>query len=203
MNSIGILGGSFDPPHKGHQALVSAVLEQKLFDEVWYLPAAVHDPQFDKPQMLSAEHRLAMLALVVTDHKQRGEVVRIESHEIDQKKEGFTHRTLRELAAKHPQHKLSFIIGSDQLAKLHLWGCDLEAACFPKVFAEFDWYVYPRGGSPITKLPFDQLKVIAGVEPMEISSTEARRRVALGALVVGLVHLQVEEYIQNNHLYIF
>ncbi|MDA1079551.1 MAG: nicotinate-nicotinamide nucleotide adenylyltransferase, partial [bacterium] len=182
---IGILGGSFDPPHKGHQALVSSVLRRKLFDEVWYLPAAVHDPQFDKPQMLSGEHRLAMLELVVADHKQKGEAVRIESHEIDQKKEGFTHRTLRELAAKYPQHELRFIIGSDQLAKLHLWGCDLEEACFPKVFTEFDWYVYPRGGSPITQLPFDQLKIISGVEPMEVSSTEVRKLVREAGSIEG------------------
>jgi nicotinate-nucleotide adenylyltransferase len=198
---IGIFGGSFDPPHLGHQALVSAVLHQKIFDEVWYLPAAVHDPQFDKPGMSTAADRRAMLELVVAGHRQKHESVRLETIELDEDLMGFTHRTLRELAKRHPEHTFSFIIGSDQLAKLHLWGCDLEKECFPKVFAEFDWYVYPRGGSPITMLPFEQLKVISDVEPMEVSSTEIRERITLGLSVNELVGLGVDQYVQNTNLY--
>lgn len=198
---IGILGGSFDPPHNGHQALVSVVLQQKIFDEVWYLPAAVHDPQFDKPGMSTAADRRAMLELVVAAHQQKNEAVRLETIELDEELMGFTHRTLRELAKRHTEHKLSFIIGSDQLAKLHLWGCDLEKECFPKVFAEFDWYVYPRGGSPITTLPFSELKVITNVEPMEVSSTEIREKVARDESIGELVGSRVEQYIRNAHLY--
>ncbi len=201
MSNIGILGGSFDPPHLGHQALVSAVLQQGLFDEVWYLPAAVHDPQFAKPGMVQADDRKAMLELVVSEHQARGEAVRLETIELDEHLVGFTHSTLRKLVARHPEHKLSFIMGSDQLAKLHLWGCDVEAQCFPSVFAEFDWFVYPRGGSPIGKLPFAQLKVISGVEPMTLSSTEVRQRVGVGESLAGLVAPAVEEYVRQRGLY--
>ncbi len=84
MAKIGILGGSFDPPHLGHQALVSAVLQQRLFDEVWYLPAAVHDPQFAKPGMVQADDRKAMLELAVSEHQGWGEAVRLETIELDE-----------------------------------------------------------------------------------------------------------------------
>jgi nicotinate-nucleotide adenylyltransferase len=199
--NIGVLGGSFDPPHLGHQALVSAVLQQKLFDEVWYLPAAVHDPQFSKPGMVQATDRRAMLELVVAEHQRRGEAVRLETIELDEHLVGFTHSTLRKLAARYPEHSFSFIIGSDQLEKLHLWGCDVEEHCFPGVFAELEWYVYPRGGSPIGELPFEQLKIIANVEPMTVSSTQVRERARAGETLAGLVEPVVEEYVLERGLY--
>lgn len=198
---IGIFGGTFDPPHLGHSAVVSECLRQRIFDEVWYLPAVVHDPQFAKPNMSLAQHRLAMLQLVQETHTQAGEKVRVETIEIDENLPGLTHRTLRTLAAKYPEHRLSFILGSDQLAKLHLWGCDLEKACFPAVFAEFEWYVYPRGGVPIGVLPFEQLKEITGVEPLEVSSTKVREQVSAGKLLAGLVDPKVEKYVLEWGLY--
>jgi len=198
---IGIFGGTFDPPHLGHSAVVSECLRQKLFDAVWYLPAVVHDPQFSKPWMSSSKHRLAMLELVVAEHQARGEAVRVETLEIDEKMPGLTHATLRELAQRHPEHSFSFIIGSDQLAKLHLWGCDIETACFPGIFAEFDWYVYPRGGAPIIQLPFAELKTIAGVEPVEIGSTDIRERVKKYLSLENFVTQVVAEYVLGHKLY--
>jgi nicotinate-nucleotide adenylyltransferase len=199
--NIGIFGGTFDPPHLGHQTVVSEVCRQHLFAEVWYLPVAVHDPQFKKPWMSGAQHRLAMLQLVKEWHVSQGEAVRIETIELDKNLEGFTHRTLRELARRHPEHSFRFIMGSDQLPKLHLWGCDQEKQCFPNVFGEFEWYVYPRGGAPIERLPFSELKVITGVEPVRISSTEIREKARRGETLSNDVLPEVATYIEQHRLY--
>ena len=55
---IMIFGGSFNPPHLGHQQIVNSILEAGLSDQVWYLPVGKHD--FSK-KMISPKQRLAML----------------------------------------------------------------------------------------------------------------------------------------------
>ncbi len=197
---IGIFGGTFDPPHLGHQKVVSEVLRQQLFDEVWYLPVAVHDPQFEKPWMSGARHRLAMLDLVAKWHQEQGERVRIQTLELDENLEGFTHRTLRELARRHPEHTFGFIMGSDQLAKLHLWGCDEEEQCFPAALDEFEWYVYPRGGAPIERLPFEKLQVVQNVPVIEESSTAIRLQIRKQEPTTHLLP-SVFHYIAQQSLY--
>ena len=194
MNIV-LFGGTFDPPHRTHQQMVATLLERGMFDQVWYVPVAVHDKDFIKKHMSSVEQRLAMLELVLRPQ------TKIDLYEIESGRESFTHRTLRELRDKHPEHTFSWIMGSDQLEKLHLWRCDLDKACFPQVLDEFDYYVYPRKGFPLD-LPYKKLKVIEDVEPMPDSSTLIRQKMRSGGSISGLVIKEVEEYIKLNKLYL-
>lgn len=191
---IGLFGGTFDPPHLAHTKLVEAVIAQEIFDQVWYLPVAIHQTQFAKLGMSSIEHRLALLELVQTEQ------TRIEIFEIESQQPSHTHSTLRRLRRRHPSHTFSFIMGSDQLAKLDLWNCDEDAHCFPAAADEFDYYVYPRLGFN-DPLPYPNLKMITGVEPIGLSSTEIRQKVAAGQPITDLVSPAVARYISTHQLY--
>lgn len=188
---IGLFGGSFDPPHKGHQQVVAEVLALGLFDEVWYVPVGNHD--FGK-QMAPAEHRVAMLKLI----QQPGSLV--EDFEIKHTGTSYTHTTLSHLHQLHPEHTFAWIIGTDQLPTLHKWGCDQEPACFPQLVTSFPFYVYPRAGYDM-ELSFAGLIPLSHVTEVAISSTEIRQRLADGHSIAGLVDPAVAAYIQAHQLY--
>jgi len=192
--NIALFGGTFDPPHLGHTKLVTEVLAQQLFDEVWYLPVFLHQQRFAKDEMSSWENRLAMLHLV----EQKG--TRICEFEKTSGKPSFTHLALRELSHQSPADKFSWLMGSDQLTSLSLWKCELHETCFPACSDEFDYYVYPRTGFAMS-LPYQNLKVVKNVAPMELSSTQIRNLVKTNKPIKGLVDGKVVSYIEAKKLY--
>ncbi len=194
MNIL-LFGGTFDPPHAAHTKMVQTILERQLFDEVWYVPVGQHDQLFLKPGMGSTADRLKMLSLI------QDPGTKIETFEVDSGKPSHTHTTLRAMAQLHPDKNFSWLMGSDQLAKLDLWSCDSEQQCFPHCADEFDYYIYPRLSYPLD-LPYPNLKVIQGVEPMAIAATDIRVKVKAGEPITGLVDPQVEAYIKEKGLYL-
>ena len=93
MNIV-LFGGAFDPPHLGHQHITQSLLDQKIADEVWYVPTKEHP--FSKP-MTPAKHRLAMLELIVTDPR-----IKIEEYELDKEGISYSRDTLDFLSQSHP-----------------------------------------------------------------------------------------------------
>jgi len=195
-----VFGGSFNPPHLAHQQIVRAVLKANLADQVWYLPVGTHD--FGK-QVLSAKHRLAMLELILP---QAGEVnygrVRIENCEL--KRAGVSHSadTLDYLAARYPQHQFSFLIGSDNLEKLHLWQ-DQRGRDFHYLIDHYPVYVYPRANYAFE--PFYQgLIALKDLPRVEISSTQVRQALETGVsdeVLKPFLAIEVINYLRDNQLY--
>lgn len=185
---VALFGGSFDPPHLGHQQVVQAVIDQHLFDQVWYVPVGNHD--FGKQLALAAD-RVAMLELIAQPH------TRIETYELEHPGTSYTHQTITALQETYPEHEFSWIIGSDQLASLYKWGCALETACFPDLLEQTLFYVYPRTGYAM-ELPYSQLKPLTQVDQTGISSTEIRARTKAGQSIAGLVDPQVAQYIKTH-----
>ncbi len=190
MNII-LFGGSFDPPHKAHQHITKTILDQNIFDEVWYLPVHIHD--FDKSPV-SPQHRLAMLRQILIDN------TKIETYEIDRGGVSYTHDTLLALSKKNPQHTFSFLIGSDNLEKFHLWGCSRHNSCYTTMLRDFPFYVYPRRGYPFSPL-YKGMIPLQDFDQVEVSSTEIRDRVKQKKPISHLVDKRVEEYIKENELY--
>lgn len=185
---IALFGGSFDPPHLGHQQVVQAVLDQGLFDQVWYVPVGNHD--FGK-QLSPADDRVAMLELIAQPN------TKIEPFELDHSGTSYTHQTISALQQKYPQHEFSWIIGADQLASLYKWGCEIEATCFPDLLDKTTFYVYPRLGYSM-ELPYSQLQPLTKVSQSGISSTEIRTKVREDIRITGLVDPKVAQYIKTH-----
>lgn len=113
---IGILGGTFDPPHIGHLVLGDQAWQQLGLDEVWFTP--VGQPPHKVGRVVStAEHRIAMTRAAITGH------AAFRLCEVDVQRPGphYSLTLMQLLRAQFPQHEWFFLIGEDSLADLPRW----------------------------------------------------------------------------------
>jgi len=113
---IGILGGSFDPPHLGHLAAAEAAREQLGLDVVHVIPAARAPLREEGPRASDAD-RILLLRLAFDPFSW----ALVDDREIRRGGVSYSIDTARELAAENPGAALFWILGADQLARLHLW----------------------------------------------------------------------------------
>jgi len=112
---VALFGGSFDPPHIGHQLACLYVLETFPIDELWLVPVFRH--AFDK-RLTSYRHRLAMCELLAQSLSPR---VRISQVEEELGGPSYTLHMVRRLREKHPGVEFSLVIGSDLLKERERW----------------------------------------------------------------------------------
>lgn len=182
---IALFGGAFDPPHLGHAQVANFLVTQKIVAQVWYVPTGVHD--FAK-QMAPAEHRQAMLELILTP------ATKIETSELTRPGVSHSYQTLKLAQAQYPTHQFSWVIGADNLAKFHLW------QDYQKILAEFPVWVYPRTGHELTPL-YPGMTVIRGCPQIDISSTLVKQTIAQGKSLTGLIDPAVINYLNYHQLY--
>lgn len=208
---LGILGGSFDPVHNGHLALARAGQEQAALDEVWFMPTAVQPLKHKGPHASDAQ-RIEMLQLAIDSYAsaQDGEPGRprprppwrVCTLEIDRGGRSYTVDTMRQLHEELPEAKLFFLIGSDALRDVTRWKEPRE------IFRLATPLVVHRVGElapaveTLAGLCHESIQPqIITLPAMDISSTEIRRRVALGELIDVFVPAGVADYIRRNALY--
>ena len=114
---IGILGGTFNPPHLGHLICAQEAYLQLGLDRVTLIPARIppHKPVEDEP---GAGHRLELCRLAIRGDQERFEVSDLE---IGRDGPSFTVDTLEELHSSAPDHELFLIVGGDIAAGLPNW----------------------------------------------------------------------------------
>ena len=199
MTRVGIYGGTFSPPHNGHIAAAKAFMEQMWLDFLFVVPAAV-PPHKEIGQVASAEHRFRMTQLAF----QGIEGVYVSDLELRREGKSYTVDTLRELSGD--DRRLFLLCGTDMMLALDEWyePEELFRLCYP-VYArrEKDPVIDAK---IIQKISFYQGKygkIVRKIqmEPVEISSTEVRKKIAAGESVANLIPPLVEQYIFDNHLY--
>ncbi len=113
---IALFGGSFNPPHLGHQAVVKNLTKSSLFDEVWILPSFKHP--FEK-KLASFEDRLEMCQLAFKDLGKKIQISTLEK-ELNSP-EGYTVDLIHSLLKKYPKHNFSLVIGTDLFQEKSRW----------------------------------------------------------------------------------
>ncbi len=205
----GILGGTFNPPHRGHLALAQTVLDLDLVDQVLLVPAAV--PPHKAIPSETSEDRLAMTRLLAEED------TRISVDDIELRRTGpsFTIDTVQQLAAARPDDCFRLIIGSDMAKTFGSWrqfSALLRLA--PPLVAERpnDVFASPAD-SPVPLHDFPRMtpeeagQVWAGrfpMQPVDISSTKVRELFAAhasDATLLGLITPTVLHYIRTHALY--
>ncbi|MDX8382580.1 MAG: nicotinate (nicotinamide) nucleotide adenylyltransferase [Ghiorsea sp.] len=113
---IAIFGGSFDPPHRGHQALVEAALLRFAWDELWLMPVGmpVHKQLSGKA---SAEQRCTWLRTMFA-HDQR---IKIMDWEVTSPSPTPAIDTLRRFKAENPRATPTWLMGMDSFLDLPNW----------------------------------------------------------------------------------
>ncbi len=189
-----LFGGAFDPPHLGHQQVIKHLLTNQIADQVWLVPTGVHD--FDKNMSLN-KHRAGMLKLLekhLQENFKWSSRVRLEWCEFEREGVSQTYDTLKQLEKKYPQHQFTWIIGSDNLEKFHLWN-DYQA-----ILHEFGVYVYPRPGFEM-KPVYEGMKPLSDAKQVKIASTAIRQRVKNHKSLSEFVLPEIENYIHEHQLY--
>ena len=203
MAGIGILGGSFDPPHAGHLELARHALEELRLERVVLMPLSSppHKPAGREP---APAQRLAMCRLAVAGEPgldacalevQRGGV-------------SYTADTLQELHELHPEAELTFIVGADTAATLPAWHepwrilrlasiavADRPGTGRDSVLRALGSVRDERGRAVPARVRFLHM------QPTEASSTRARELLAAGLPTEGLVPPAVARYASEHGLY--
>ena len=188
-----MFGGTFDPPHVGHVSLARELQESGALDEILWIPAGV-PPHKPANLLTSAELRMEMVRAAT------GGCAHQSVSDIELLKEGpsYTVDTLRALRSKRPEATPVLIMGSDQFAELAGWR---EAE---EVVRLADVCVWARGDVELTRvLPrLDVVWTAADVPPVDVSSSEIRRRVREGRPYGHLVPVAVADIIEREGLYL-
>lgn len=189
MRTVGLFGGSFNPPHVAHQLVALYALETQV-DEVWFVPTYSHP--FGK-QLIAFEHRVAMCELATAPLGARARVMRTE-YELAQQPDFVASRTLDlvdHLAATYPDVGLRLLVGTDILGetdKWHRWH-DVVARA-PLIVIGRAGHVLPAGS------------IATGVTMPEVSSTQVRDLLAAKDPAAGsLLPQTVLRYIARHGLY--
>jgi nicotinate-nucleotide adenylyltransferase len=194
---IGILGGTFDPPHYGHLALAAAALTQRQLDRVLFAPAGVQ-PLKQGERSSTPEHRARMVELVIADQPQFA----ISRADLDRPGPHYTIDLLNIVHRQYPDAALWFIMGEDSLGDLLRWRDPARILQLARLAVlrrpgyEPDWPTLDRALPQLhARLDWIEHAEIA------ISASDIRRRVKAGESVAALVPVRVSEYVAVHHLY--
>ncbi|MGX8791621.1 nicotinate-nucleotide adenylyltransferase [Oceanobacillus sp. M60] len=186
MKKIGILGGTFNPPHIGHLWIAEEVRIRKQLDEIWFIPTRT--PPHKDTVVLDASHRLRMLHLAIKDNP----YFQVNALELEREGKSYTYDTIKELTADFPEADFSFIIGGDMVDYLPKWNRVEELVHMVRFIG-----VSRPGYILDTPYPVERLEI----HPLDISSTFIRNRLEKGERVRYLLPDGVMNYIKENQIY--
>jgi nicotinate-nucleotide adenylyltransferase len=189
MRTVGLFGGSFNPPHVAHQLVALYLLETHV-DEMWFVPTYAH--AFGK-NLVAYDHRVAMCELAAAPLGARARVSRAE-HELAQRADFVASRTLHlieHLSASHPDVALRLVVGADILGETDKWyRWDEVTRRAPLLVVGRTGYALPEGSSA------------TGVTMPEVSATRVRELLAAkDPAAAPLLPQTVLRYIARHGLY--
>lgn len=187
--TIGLLGGSFNPVHMGHMMLAAYMTQWGVVDKVW-LTLSPRNPLKDPAGLLPDTRRLAMLE-IATRGADRIDTCDIE---LSMPRPSYTIDTLDRLAKRYPAKRFKLIIGSDNWQIFDKWR-DAQ-----RILDDYGVIVYPRPGFPVDDTHVDGMEL---VRPMTVnlSSTQVREAIARGRDMTYFLPQGVYKYIIDNKLY--
>lgn len=116
---IGIMGGTFNPIHKGHLMLGEYAYRGFHLDEVWFMPNG-NPPHKDNPDLLdNTDERTDMVQLAIKDVP----YFQFCDYEILRKGKSYSYETMETFQKLYPEHQFYFIIGADSLFSIEKWKC--------------------------------------------------------------------------------
>lgn len=187
MKKVGILGGTFNPPHVGHLLMANEALHALSLDEVRFMPNAM-PPHKQVNYMPHDAQRLDLLRHLID-----GEAAfTIEPYEMERGGTSYTIDTMRALTAREPHCEFYFIIGGDSIDALHTWK-EIDALMQLVTFVG----IMRPGSQSVSAYAVKLLQT----PQIDVSSTLLRERLAKGYTVKYLLPAKVEAYIRKERLY--
>ena len=187
MKKIGILGGTFNPPHIGHLIVANEVKSALGLDEVRLMPTAI-PPHKVAQGDATAEERLQMVTLAVSG------VVGLTAcaYEVERGGVSYTYETMKRLTFAEPETTFHFIIGGDMIDQLPTWYRIEELLKLVQFVG-----VNRPGNSCETEYPIE----LVDIPQIDLSSSLIRKRFFEKKTVRFLIPHEVEAYIREVGLY--
>ncbi len=190
---IGILGGTFDPPHVGHTLLAEYVREECALDEIWL--AVANDP----PHKLGVKKTPVAQRLEMTELACDG-YSKVKASDCDIKHgrhPSYTYDLLTELSQQYEQYCFTLVIGADSVINFTTWHR------WDELLAKFEVLAVRRPNYNLAYANQNVLDHVRFVEAplIELSSISIRARVAQGKSIHYIVSSNVEKFIIENKLY--
>lgn len=199
MRKVGIMGGTFNPIHNGHLMLAEEALRQFLLDEVLFMPSGKSYMKANQ-DVQSGQTRAEMTALAIQDHP----YFKLSTLELEHKGNTYTYRTLECLKKDSSDADYYFIMGADNLFHITQWAlperifsncCILAAARNDKTTDDLESQIR------MLKQEYDADIRVLQTSPMDISSSDIRRKILAGESIKGEVPEAVRTYIEKKGLY--
>ena len=194
-----IFGGTFDPIHNGHMALAEAAVEECKIDRLIFMPDYI-SPFKQDSKVSSGADRYAMIKSAIEDFDE----FTVSDYEINREGPSYTIETL-EYWHSILDGELTFVLGFDSAVEVDTWhrGSDILAR-FPLITARRPDTDTEEGMRKIEALraEYGADITVMDMPPVDISSSEIRRKIKSGESIRGMVPDSVEEYIIEHNLYI-
>lgn len=192
MNSVGLIGGTFNPIHLGHLLVAKEAKEKFDLTRVIFIPSHLPPHKEDK-DLISAKHRFNMTSVALDDR----EGFSISDVEIKRGGKSYTIDTVREFRKIYsPNTDFYFIVGVDAINEIDTW------KDFDHLIKICRFIGVARPGSKLC-LVQEYLKAVSllNIRTLPISSTEIRKKIRNGMPINDLVPKKVAEYIFEHRLY--
>ena len=188
-----VFGGSFDPPHVGHTALLVAAAQRIRPGRILIIPA-YHAALKPSPRAAARERlRMLRVGMIPSLPKRWRRITRIDTREMLGRRRVYTIETLAALKSEHPDWELHFAVGSDGAAAWRLWRAPERLARICR------WWTARRPGAAARRFP-PHFSVIARPMP-PVSSTQLRADLAAGRDCSRGLHPRVAALIARRGLY--
>jgi nicotinate-nucleotide adenylyltransferase len=199
VQRLGILGGTFDPPHIGHLILAQYTMEALDLSAILFVPAGDHPFKGDNTRS-QTHNRVAMTNLAIADN------ARFILSMVDLEREGphYSADTVKILQRDYPNAQLYFVMGGDNLRALPTWtrARELYEGCRLAVMKRSDENISPDMHEAVLPGLKDQVDIVdAPLLGIWLSSTHVIERLQAGRSVRYLVPDPVLDYIRQHHLY--
>ncbi len=197
---IGIMGGTFDPIHKGHLMLGEYAYKQYGLDKVWFMPNGT-PPHKDNAKIgTSAKNRMEMVELAIAGRDE----FELQTYEILNQETNYSYKTMEHFVSLYPEDEFYFIIGADSLFAFETWRnpdrlvktCTILAAyrddkSTDDMMLQIE-YLNKKYSADIRLL---------NTPNVDISSSEIRSMLQDAESICEMVPEAVYDYIKDNHLY--
>jgi nicotinate-nucleotide adenylyltransferase len=194
---IGIYGGSFNPVHNGHIHLARSAARDFGLDKVYFVPSKI-SPHRSSAEYASGEDRLEMLRLACGDDG----VLDVSDFELSSDRVSYSIYTVEHFREMYPDDELFLLVGSDMLLCFETW------YRFEDILAQASLCVVSRNDGDMSELEkkADTLRsfgniLISRAEPLEVSSTLVRKKIAKNENYACYLDENVVQYIRLKGLY--
>ena len=197
---IGIMGGTFDPIHKGHLMLGEYAKELYKLDEIWFMPNGNPPHKLNSNIESQTNHRVEMVKLAIRDYDN----FKVQLYEVERTEVNYSYLTMQYFNEKYPNDEFYFIIGADSLFAFETWKHPELLVKTCKILAAY------RDGKNTSEME-EQIQylnqkygaeiLLLNTPNVDISSSGIRRMIKDNEDISNLVPETVFSYIQSNNLF--